>query len=881
MKRIFYILLSLLMLGLPGCSQYALQEDLEALQKEVQDLKALCEQLNNDVAALNVFMEAYNGCKMVTHVVETSYGWTIYFNDDTWCDLRHGKDGENGEKGEQGNQGEKGDTPVIGVAQYTDGLYYWTLNGEFMLVDGKMIPTTGEDGKDAVVPSFQVVDGNMLQVSYDNGKTWSDVGKVEGVTTVPSAITDVNETDDDVTFTLADGGELVMQKYKALKITVGTPVENGNSYSVDYNIAGGDEAVQVVCVANDGWKASISRLGPLNGTISLTAPETWEDASVLVFAYSAEQIAMTVIYISQDKIQVAVNEYPVGAEGSTFVVPVMANFDPVVKTSADWISAVDTKAMAEYRYSVVVEPNGTGADRTASINFYREEGGLLMGSIAIVQSALPSIVPVELSVSADLSGSIWQETSVAGISISSDGELDESGNKTLDVVSGKVTVLPCSSYDVLFTLANGQAFHYVMTELPSDGNVTLSGLDALVGSGAIVPEYYGLAGEDGTARANCYIVLDGGYYSFPADYLNDGTTAIDAVSADWLWSEGNESLVSGVSLDEDRNVCFCVQANTKGNAVIATKSVAGDISWSWHIWMLQENPAASVHYARSAQSYAIMNYHLGATTQEATADANGLYYQWGRKDPFPRANTIGSSSESSESGQFGNLTLAHVENTSVFKGAVFAKTANSTPSDKGISDIEYSVQNPTSFISAAADSPVPADGVAAVRTWLSTSSKEVAYRLWNNSHDGTNQDLNAIKSTDKTNYDPCPAGFIVPSSARMVWHNGSSWKFENLKFAVPFNISCTFTNPSDGTSAYYPACGARSDGKLQQLGNYGNTWASWLQFNASNGRLMGQMMRLANPTYDDNGAVTAIGYVGSGTDTSSWAYPVRCVRIAD
>ena len=140
MKKVLYIISMMLVLALSGCSNYALQEDLEALQKEVAELKALCEQLNSDVTALNAFMKAYENGKMVTHVVETSYGWTIYFTDDTYCDLRHGI-------GLEGEKGEKGDSPVVGIAKDTDGKYYWTLNGEFMLVNGSKVPTTGENGK--------------------------------------------------------------------------------------------------------------------------------------------------------------------------------------------------------------------------------------------------------------------------------------------------------------------------------------------------------------------------------------------------------------------------------------------------------------------------------------------------------------------------------------------------------------------------------------------------------------------------------------------------------------------------------------------------------------------------------------------------------------
>ena len=63
-----------------------------------------------------------------------------------------GEQGETGATGPQGEQGEKGEagvTPVIGVAKDTDGVYYWTLNGSWLVDEsGSKIPTTGKDGDD-------------------------------------------------------------------------------------------------------------------------------------------------------------------------------------------------------------------------------------------------------------------------------------------------------------------------------------------------------------------------------------------------------------------------------------------------------------------------------------------------------------------------------------------------------------------------------------------------------------------------------------------------------------------------------------------------------------------------------------------------------------
>lgn len=876
MKKFIYIAISLLALTFTACNRYALQEDLESLKNEVNELKALCQQLNNDVASLNKFMEAYQGCKMITNVVETSFGWTIYFNDGTDCDIRNGIDGDKGDTGDKGDKGDTGDAPVIGIRQDTDGIFYWTLNGEFIVVDGKQIPTTG---KDAVAPSFRVNGDNMLQASYDGGESWSDVGKIEGVTTTPSAIIDVIDGEDMVEFVLDETHSLFMNKFKPLKISVSAPVCTGDTYTATYTLVGAEEDVQVVCSANGDWKASVSRTDATSGTLTFTAPAVWEDGCILVFAYSEEQIAMTVVTITDDKIVVSQNEYPVSAAASSFEVPVSANFVPSVSASEAWLSVVETKAMTEYKYTVTVEANPDETERQAVINFRKGEDGVVIGTVLVKQAGKTVAHPVTLSVSASLAGSIYRETSVTSITISSTENLNDAGDKILDATSGSVTVLPCTSYDVRFVLANGQAFTYT-TALPESNAIALTDIDALLAAGTAVPEYVGLAGADDSARANCYIVLDGGYYKFPADYLNDGTTAIEAASADWLWSEGSASLVSGVSVN-GTYVQFCVQAETKGNAVIATKGNDGKISWSWHIWMLQEDPTASIHYARNTTNYPLMNYHLGATSSAADADANGLYYQWGRKDPFPRANTAGDKTTPNETNKFGEMTLEYVINTAVFEDAEMKVVPYTSPVDNGCKDYEYALQHPTEFISAAANDATPDNATAAIRTWFSTTTKEESYKFWNNTADGTNSSLNAIKSTDKTIYDPCPSGYIVPSSASATWHNGSDWKTANATYPLANNCSFFYTNPTDGSSAYYPACGYRADGVIRNMASIHHSWSSYGSFGApSNTRLQGGVMRVHKPVYDESGMATSAEF-GSTSVAQSWGVPVRCCKIVD
>ena len=64
--------------------------------------------------------------------------------------IYHGQDGAEGAPGQDGldgTNGKDGHTPVIGVRQDEDGVYYWTLNGEWLLdEEGNKIRVTGEDG---------------------------------------------------------------------------------------------------------------------------------------------------------------------------------------------------------------------------------------------------------------------------------------------------------------------------------------------------------------------------------------------------------------------------------------------------------------------------------------------------------------------------------------------------------------------------------------------------------------------------------------------------------------------------------------------------------------------------------------------------------------
>jgi hypothetical protein len=58
--------------------------------------------------------------------------------------------------------------------------------------------------------------------------------------------------------------------------------------------------------------------------------------------------------------------------------------------------------------------------------------------------------------------------------------------------------------------------------------------------------------------------------------------------------------------------------------------VNGVIKWSWHIWVTRPVD----EYFDSGSGFTWMDRNLGAAGANSVPDKNGIFYQWGRKDPY-------------------------------------------------------------------------------------------------------------------------------------------------------------------------------------------------------------------------------------------------------
>ena len=357
--------------------------------------------------------------------------------------------------------------------------------------------------------------------------------------------------------------------------------------------------------------------------------------------------------------------------------------------------------------------------------------------------------------------------------------------------------------------------------------------------------------------ANCYVVTKAGSYKFKAtqgcsdaavgtasvsEYAHpEGTPSVAAV----LWESFGTStkptegdlIKPDVAYKEGYVHFSTADTFKKGNAVIVVKDEGGTILWSWHIW-LTDRPAEQV-YINNAGT--MMDRNLGATSATpGDVGALGLLYQWGRKDPFVGADAIVSYTD-----EYNQKRSNFAQSTIPFR---------TTESTETRGTMDYAIKNPNVYLYKLSGE------------WLYGGSMTNGTTRW---------------SSEKTIYDPCPAGWRVPD--RAVWLTANS---DNL-YVEKVTIVSDETNKGlnikgfvgTGEMVWYPFAGHRyrsngglSDGNNNSVvGSNGYYWS--VSYNEASSSFS---------CYDFRVFIGNSSYFGirSG-DSPAVGKSVRCVKISE
>ena len=277
MKRIFRTaLIALAAAAASACSMYddtEIRDRLDGIDDKIASLEETVKGINSDIDALRQIVNALQQNVTIDRVEAGTDGYVIYFSDGTTAVITNGKDGAN--------------APVISVAKdETDGLWYWTIDGEWLVVDGQRIRAQGidgEDGKpgeDAIAPQVRInPDTRMWEISVDGGLTWESTGVIaEGQdgTGGSGIIVDVDYTSDayNVIFALADGTQISVPKTISVEFDIEglspdgvESIAYGKSKTYNVRISG---MLNYIVNKPDGWRVSLSMAE--DTTLTVTAP---------------------------------------------------------------------------------------------------------------------------------------------------------------------------------------------------------------------------------------------------------------------------------------------------------------------------------------------------------------------------------------------------------------------------------------------------------------------------------------------------------------------------------------------------------------------------------------------------------------------------------
>lgn len=442
---------------------------------------------------------------------------------------------------------------------------------------------------------------------------------------------------------------------------------------------------------------------------------------------------------------------------------------------------------------------------------------------------------------------ITQGSAGPEISLSESYELDPLGTKTLEVKINSNWDPALYSYDLSdFSISDNSLFREVeyvdststlkllpvMNKSKNERTVTLT-WNAKDSNGNIVSTASTVLTQDvspiqidgepinlteGGKFANCYILPDhsDSYYVIVPKLVSGVLPAEDITDARLIWQTA-EGILEYVAYSGNEGLLYIYKPEgVKGSAIVALTSAEGKIVWSFHFWATDE-----VVGECTIGGYTFMDRNIGAITTSAPSDgecdAVGVFYQWGRKDPFPCPATY------KVSGGSGALSEVYPSDAIVLK-----------TEQKGVS-LETSIENPATWY------------------WGSDNSGSEDW--------SATQDDNYWNTSAKTDYDPCPYGYVVPDKTGIEALIKSK---SSAKANYGWVLTC-----DDGQTSYLPLGGwfRRKIHATSQFAHVGQEPHYW---STTTGKV------------DDD----CIGSFATTKSTSSvsanarrWGATVRCVKV--
>ena len=405
MRKLLAIL-TIVAISFSGCvyDDTALVGRVDRLEDRVDALEKLCKEVNANISAMQTIVNALQSNDYVTSVTTITengeaIGYTITFAKSEPITIYHGKDG---------------DTPVVGVQQDSDGIYYWTLNGEWLLdANGNKIEVQGgAEGKNGITPQLKI-ENDYWYISYDNGSTWTILGKAtgndgnDGVNGTngkngDSFFQSVTQDENNVYLTLADGTTITLAKRSELAIHFDlsslNEVTPNSEVKVNYAVNSSVGSVEIEAFPSADLRAEVvaDDATRMTGHILIRTGNKYDAASkVVVLVSDGNSVIMKSIMLQVTQEPEAAQLYiyngaskSITATGGNVTLSFLTNVEceaVIPAEASDWISVAETRAL-EYDSITLRVAQNTSERRSANVKVQSLDGKLSV-EYTIVQAA--------------------------------------------------------------------------------------------------------------------------------------------------------------------------------------------------------------------------------------------------------------------------------------------------------------------------------------------------------------------------------------------------------------------------------------------------------------------------------------------------------------
>ena len=333
-----------------GCTEQV-RPELDETHAKLQALQELAGAVNWDLHILDLIVkELDDGHTILPETYRlTEDGYEVSFQDGKTIVIPFGKDGMDGRQ-----------FIPVGVQDDEDGLYYWKVDGEWLLdADGNRIRAGAQDG---FVPQFKVEDGFWM-ISIDGGVTYSELASCEEMDGM-GVFRQVEQTPfGKVILTLWDGETIELSSRFPFRMSFEGAVRDtmliaaGEMLPIPYkvNLEGETDQPVLVTSGTDGiYLSCVEAENDTTGVVKVQAPAAYADGYILLSANCGGYSALKMITFRPREITPAASFVPVrlGSGEEPKVLPYKANFEYVVKTSQDgsWLEVVSDPETGELTF---------------------------------------------------------------------------------------------------------------------------------------------------------------------------------------------------------------------------------------------------------------------------------------------------------------------------------------------------------------------------------------------------------------------------------------------------------------------------------------------------------------------------------------------------